>query len=365
MNKRLFSLDVLRGFDMLLLLYGSVIAWALKGVSWWPEWMLTQFSHPWGVYTLFDVIQPLFAFICGAGIPLALTRRMQGDRAGWPYWRHALWRFVELNFLGAVCSGLLRLNLNDAPWFGNTLQLLGFGYLFAAFCYAYVPRRLWLALCAVLLAAWGVALAIGGDLTPDGNLAAKVERFMAALFVPGKTLKHVTYTSWATIPMFCALTLLGAYALGFLRDASRSEKRRVVLLLAAGAATAAAGVALHFVQPEIKHIYTPSYTLISAGICLALLGAFYWIFDVRGVRKGTWLCVLYGQFSLASYMFWGLFGKSMQHASEGMLGGVEKLLLPESYHSFVTTCGTLFLSTSLLWLWRTARSRTRGGLARE
>lgn len=355
---RIFSIDVLRGFDMLLLLYGSVIAWSLKDVSWWPQWMLTQFSHPWGVFTLFDVIQPLFAFICGAGVPLALSRRMQDGRAGWAYWRHVLWRFVELNFLGAVCSGLLRFDRAGAPWFGNTLQLLAFGYLFAALCYAYVPRRLWLAIGAALLAGWGVALSLGGDFTPDGNLSAKVERFMTALLVPGKTLEHVTYTSWATIPMFAALTLLGAYALGFLRDASRSEGRRTALLLSAGAAVSAAGVVLHFVQPQIKHIYTPSYTLITAGICLALLGAFYWIFDVRGVRKGTWLMVLYGRASLASYMFWGLFGGAMKQASQNMLGGIEKLLLPASYHTFVTTCGTLFLSTSLLWLWSVARRRS-------
>jgi len=350
-KNRLFSLDMLRGFDMLILLYGSTLAYSLVGVSWWPKAVLTQFSHPWGVYTLFDIVQPLFAFVCGAAVPLALARRLENGHAGWMFWRHVAGRFGLLYLAGAICSGLLTLDLDNLPFFGNTLQLLGFGYIFAAVCYAYLPRKWWPAVSLTLLVAWGLALHWGGDLTPDGNLSAKIERFMSAIFVPGKTLDNVTYTTWGTIPMFAALTLLGAYALGWLRNEAVSAIRRANVLLAAGAGLLVVGVTVHFVQPEIKHIYTPAYTLISAGISVILLGVFYWIFDILAIRRGTWLFLLYGQSALASYMLWGLFGKYIQQASAGILLHFNALLVPTVYHPFVNMCGSLFLSTSLLWLW--------------
>lgn len=351
MKARLFSLDALRGFDMLLLLYGSTIAWSMADIPWMPQWILTQFSHPWGVYTLFDIIQPLFAVVCGAAVPLALGKRMTAGRAGRVYWRHVLGRFALLLFLGAVCSGLLTLDPAKAPYFGNTLQLLGFGYLSAAFCFAYLPRRTWLLVSLGLVVAWGLALRFGGDLTPEGNVAVRIERVMNGLFVPARRTAPVKNVSWGTIPMFVALTVLGAYVLCWLRDETRSAVRRANGLLLSGSVLVAVGIGIHFVQPEIKQIYTPAYTLISAGVSLVLLGGFSWIFDICAVRRGTWLLILYGRSALASYMLWGLFGKYLQTASAGLLGGCTARFVAAPYVPLVNMCGTLVLSTSLLWLW--------------
>ena len=350
-GNRLYSLDALRGFDMLLLLYGSTLAWSLSEVPWWPRWILTQFSHPWGVYTLFDVVQPLFAVVCGAAVPLALARRLENGRAGREYWRQVWGRFLLLLLLGAICSGLLTLDLQKAPYFGNTLQLLGFGYLFAATCYAYIPRRLWLMVAAALVILWGVALQCGGDMTPDGNLSAKIERLMTTGIVPGRKPGAITYTSWGTIPMFAALTILGAYMLGWMRNEALTAVRRANGVLVAGGGLIAVGVAVHFVQPEIKHIYTPAYTLVSAGVSLVLLGGFSWLFDILAVRRGTWLLTLYGRNALSAYMLWGLFGKHIQSAAAEILHGFEVFFVAEAYRPFVTMSGALFLSTALLWLW--------------
>ena len=37
---------------------------------------MAQFRHPWGGFALWDIIMPLFIFMCGAAIPFALTRRL-------------------------------------------------------------------------------------------------------------------------------------------------------------------------------------------------------------------------------------------------------------------------------------------------
>ena len=366
-SKRLFSLDVLRGFCMLLLLYGSAVAWAMVGapghadtpVPWWPRWITTQFSHPWGVYTLFDIVQPLFAVVCGASVPLALDKRLENGCARGVYWRHVLGRFLLLFVTGAVLFGFLTLDVARAPYFGNTLQLLACGYLFTAVCRAWVPRRFWPAVAALLVLAWGLVLGFGGDFSKNGNVAAAIERYMTALLVPGKTLKEVETTYWATVPMFCALTLAGAYAMGFLRDTSRSLVRRANTILAVGAALTVAGLALHPVQPIIKHIYSASYTVFSCGLDFLLWGAFIWIYDIWSVRRGTWLLSLYGRASLASYVQWCLFGTFYLAASWHHLGPLATRFLPVEYHEIVKMCGALVLSTGVLWLW----SRRRGGTA--
>jgi len=343
---------------MLILLYGSVLAWSMAKVPWWPKCVLTQFSHPWGTYTLFDVIQPLFAVVCGAAVPLALARRLNGGRADGAYWKHVLGRFVQLYFLGACFCGLQKLDLTSLLFFGNTLQLLGFGYLFAAACYAWVPRKSWPWIIAVLLAAWGVALHWGGGLTPESNLGIRIERGIASVFLSADAVAATKRVTWAIVPMFCALTLLGAYVIGFVCDVSVSAIRRANGLLFVGLTLLALGIGVRFVQPEIKQLYTPAYTLISAGISLVLFGIFFWLFDIWNVRRGTWLFLLYGRAALASYVLWSFFARYYMGAASGILEHVNRAFVPAEVWPLVDACGALFLSTSVLWLWCHRKGKT-------
>ena len=75
---RLVSLDLLRGLDMFLLTVIGPLVWALDGAFGLPDAVLFQFTHPWEGFTLWDIIMPLFLFMCGAAIPLSLERRIVG-----------------------------------------------------------------------------------------------------------------------------------------------------------------------------------------------------------------------------------------------------------------------------------------------
>ena len=66
----------------------------------------------------------------------------------------------------------------------------------------------------------------------------------------------------------------------------------------------AAGLLLHFlgINPLVKRIWTPSWTLFSGGICFLLTAGFYWVADVRGWQAwGLPLAVL-GMNSIAAYI---------------------------------------------------------------
>ena len=89
----------------------------------------------------------------------------------------------------------------------------------------------------------------------------------------------------STMPA-CATGLLGIFAGLFLRNKSVPDTKKVVWLIGAGAASAALGWLWSLEMPVIKKIWTSSYVLVAGGYSAMLLGAFYWIVDVK--KKTAW-----------------------------------------------------------------------------
>ena len=69
-KERLYSLDMLRGLDMLLLVVIGPIVRAADSAWHFSPAFMGQFRHGWECFTLWDIIMPLFIFMCGAAIPL-------------------------------------------------------------------------------------------------------------------------------------------------------------------------------------------------------------------------------------------------------------------------------------------------------
>jgi len=66
----------------------------------------------------------------------------------------------------------------------------------------------------------------------------------------------------------------------------------------------AAGLLLHFtgINPIVKRIWTPAWTLWSGGVCFAFLAVFSWVIDVKGYRKVAFPLVVVGMNSIAAYL---------------------------------------------------------------
>ena len=106
-SDRLYSLDLLRGLDMVFLTVVGPLVWAIDSGWGLPQGVLYQFTHPWEGFTAWDIIMPLFLFMCGAAIPLSLERRLAGNggRPDGAYWRHVFGRVALLWVLGMVVEG--------------------------------------------------------------------------------------------------------------------------------------------------------------------------------------------------------------------------------------------------------------------
>ena len=221
MKNRLYSLDILRGADIFFLTVLSAIFYAIDKVWTLPEGFMAQLDHPaWTGFSVLDMVMPLFIFMCGAALPLALPKRLEADgRAGWSYWWHVLARVAMLWVFGMIAQGeLLSFDLHRISFFNNTLQTIACGYIAVAF--VILIRRKWIqVLIPLLLAAlYTVFLHTCGDLTPTGNAAVVYEVKFLSLFYPDATwhpVKQIAdwhYTWWTTVPMFAFMGLAGYHA---------------------------------------------------------------------------------------------------------------------------------------------------------
>ena len=83
-NKRLVSLDALRGFDMFWIIGGAGFLVALIEVLGFPEsWveaLAMQFTHvEWEGFHFYDLLFPLFVFVSGVTVPYSvLSRKAKG-----------------------------------------------------------------------------------------------------------------------------------------------------------------------------------------------------------------------------------------------------------------------------------------------
>lgn len=332
---RLFSLDMLRGLDMLLL---TVVGPLVHGLdkSWkLPPAVMGQFRHGWECFTLWDIIMPLFIFMCGAAIPLALPKRLVDGKAGWAYWRHVLGRVALLWFCGMLVQGNfcsldpLKINI-----FSNTLQSIAVGYLATAAVMLVPCRWTRISITASLAVVYGLLIHFCGDYTPQGNFTVGFDRLLFSWFLPANNQvfaylsdpNATTIYTWV-LPsmMFAFMTLCGFHATEILKS-GLGEWQKAGALAVYGGAMEAAGWILSIWVPVIKPIYTVSFTLQAMGWCVLALAFLYAVTDIWRLRRGTWLVILFGQFALTAYLVTHQpFAPALQALAKTLVQGMPRL----------------------------------------
>ena len=309
-KERLFSLDLLRGLDMMLLVAVGPLVRAADKAWGLPPSVMGQFRHGWECFTLWDIIMPLFIFMCGAAVPFALGRRMENGKAGKEFWTHVLARVAMLWTLGMLVQGrLLSFDWHQMSPYSNTLQSIAAGYFAAACVMAVGSKAVRIAAPAVLALVYSAMLAFGGDYTKFGNFAFKVDNAILSAVLPADNpfvAKPSHYTWFATSLMFAAMTLAGCHAADILRGGG--EKRSKALkLFAYGAALEAFGWAVSPWIPVIKPIFTLSFTAQAMGWCAISLAVLYVLADILMLRRGLGIVILFGQCALTAYLAGGFF----------------------------------------------------------
>lgn len=348
--QRLESLDVLRGFDLFLLVGLEAVMHHLSSAVNTPGFhsFMWCFSHvDWEGFSTWDMIMPLFMFMSGITIPFALSRYKDAKDKSLIY-RRILKRVVLLWIFGMMCQGnLLGLNPERIYFYSNTLQAIAMGYLISSLLYLHTSIRTQIIIAvALLLSFWGAMEFItingygGGNYTPDGNLAEWIDREVLGRFrdgasvVNGETVFPDWYRyTWILSSLNFGVTVLtGTFAGYILKEKKLVQRKKLAYLLIIGSSMVAVGQIWGIWHPIIKKIWTGSMTLVSSGYCFLLMGLFYYIVDYKGWKKHTEWLKVYGMNSIVAYMLamcinFSCIGHSLFHGLEQYLGEYYQVLL--------------------------------------
>ena len=309
--KRLVSLDTLRGFDMFWIMGGEEIFHVLaKTTGWtWAVFMADQFTHPnWNGFRPYDLIFPLFLFMAGVSTPFAVGSRLEKGADKAAIARKIITRGLVLVLLGVTYNnGLFTKPIHDIR-FPSVLARIGLAGMFAQLIYIYTkPRTQYAGFVFILLGYWAAMMLIpvpgcgAGILTMECNLASYIDRQV----VPGHLYKtiHDPEGLFSTLPAICN-ALLGIFAGTLLRTdgPTRSQQQKAVRLVNIGLGFVLLGWLWNIVFPVNKNLWTSSFVLVTGGLSLMLLGVFYWIIDVKGIKGWTFFFTVIGMNSILIYL---------------------------------------------------------------
>jgi heparan-alpha-glucosaminide N-acetyltransferase len=355
---RNIAVDAYRGFVMLLMM-AEVLRLARVAAAYPNNWLINVLAYhqshvDWAGASLHDLIQPSFSLLVGVALPYSFARRVATDGFGKAF-GHALWRSLILIALGIFLRSVGREQTNFT--FEDTLTQIGLGYPFLFLLAPRSTRTLWVALAAILGGYW-LAWALypvagpGYDFAAVGVPADWPHHYsgLAAHWNKNANLGHAFDTWFLNLfprqSPFIAnrggyLTLnfiptLGTMILGLIAGRQmRAVSPGVPLrwLLVTGAALIAAGIVLHVtgINPVVKRIWTPSWTLFSGGLCYLLLAGFSWVIDMKGYRRWAFPLIVIGLNSIAAYV--------IAHVWEQFIAGAFKTHLGQ--HVFATLGGGL------------------------
>jgi predicted acyltransferase len=305
---RIRSIDIFRGLTMLVMIFVNELA-GVTGLPWWTYHMAPGKNG----MTYVDVVFPLFLFIVGLSIPLAIAKRLELGDSMPLLWGHILVRSLGLVVIGIVLSNadgvdpgatgmppgvwpliallgaiLFWLNYPAGTWYRilkyaalallivmlavfrrktpigaawldfsywEILGLIGRAYLAA--CILYVPfrKKLWApAFWLVILTAWNIGTRLGMP-TP-----ARLFPYWLWPFDSGELPSIVMAGIVASQIIVRGKAI---WALGY-----------AAILFAAGAAFSFLGIS--------KNAATPTWCLYCSGIGVVLFLIIYWLADVRG-----------------------------------------------------------------------------------
>jgi len=345
---RLTSLDVFRGVTMLFM--ASEILHIPSVARKFPDSGLARFladmldHRAWVGCVPWDLIQPAFMFMVGVSLPYSIASRLAKGQSFPRMLSHSVLRALILIALGIFLRSQSRAQTYFT--FEDVLTQIGLGYVFL-FLLGWTRVRTQLAAAVLILVGYWAAFALyplpppGFDTTTVGvradwphhvtgfaahwdkntNLAARADQWFLNLFPRQRPFVYTGggYLTLNFIPSLATM-IFGLLAGGVLRSARAApEKLKVLVTWAVGGIVLGLVVHLLGLCPIVKRIWTPSWTLFSAGWVTLFLAGYYYVIDVRhadpdsslgsgsrrsALREGGWTYpfVVVGANSIAMYV---------------------------------------------------------------
>lgn len=350
-DRRLYSIDALRGCDMLLITgLGGLISGicALSPDSAVMSFFSEQMHHAaWDGFTIHDTIFPLFLFIAGITFPFSLDSQMNRGMTRSRIYIKTIKRAIILFLLGLVYNGIFQ---GGDIRFCSVLGRIGIAWAIAAILYMNL-RTLSLALLsvAILIGYWLMMWLIPDSPTPftfEDNLVGVIDRAI----LPGR-LCYGTFDPEGLLSTLPAVVtaLLGMFTGKFIRlpEEKISGNRKVLWMFIAAAVLTGIALLWNNIFPVNKKLWTSSFVCAAGAYSLFFFALFYYIIDVRGAKKWTFPFRVIGMNSITIYLasaiipFWEI--------TKFFLGGVVSTVEGTPWEEIIMCSGLLAVEWLFLY----------------
>ncbi|HET9616353.1 MAG TPA: DUF5009 domain-containing protein [Pseudolabrys sp.] len=361
-TQRLVSLDALRGFNFIWILGadGAVIAFAdmmrARGgaLATAGNVLRAQMTHPyWEGLRFYDLIFPLFIFITGVAITLALPKQVAREGKAKAHLRVAK-RALLLYVLGIIYYGGLSGDFDHIRYVG-VLQRIAICYLVASILFLNLDwRGLAAATAALIVGYWALMTFVpvpgigAGSFAPNANLA----NWLDTQFLPGRMWDKTRDPEGllSTLPAI-ATCLIGVMSGLVLVRLDLGASRKSAWLIGGGIVMTAAGYVWALQMPLIKSIWSPSFVLATGGLSAILLGVFHQVIDVWGYKRWTPVFVWIGANAITLYLLNALMGFDVpaRRIAGGEFGATLDALLLPGIGALLVNLVALGLVIALAW----------------
>jgi predicted acyltransferase len=296
-NKRLLSLDVLRGLTIILMV-------VVNDPGSWNHVFAPLLHAEWNGITPTDYIFPTFLFMVGVSIVLSMDKQRTLGKSRSDLTKKVLWRAFKIYAVGIFLWLWPSFNFEGIRWVG-VLPRIAFVYLACALLFLFTTKKTqWYFGLCVLVGYWIVMAYIPlpnigmPDLSvPEKNWA----HFIDNLLLPGRLWKD----TWdpegilSTLPAIVS-GLIGMWA-GYILLQKKELKDRLNLLFFYGFFLLFLGDLMQWFFPFNKNLWSSSFTLLMGGIGMLALASFSYFFDVKKSRFQFEFAQVFGVNSITAY----------------------------------------------------------------
>lgn len=380
--QRVTSVDAYRGLVMVLMMAEVLefahVSKALPQSAFWAFLHHHQDHVPWVGCSLHDLIQPSFSFLVGVALPYSIASRSARSQSHTALWLHTLRRSLILILLGIFLRSMSRNQTNFT--FEDTLTQIGLGYPFLFALGFRSVRSSWIALGGILVGYWllfafyplpgpnfdwsqaGVAAdwehhlnGFAAHWNKNTNAAWAFDRWFLNLF-PREKVFLFNGGGYATLSF---IPTLGTMILGLIAGKWLRPQQEPSLLLRNFLLTALAlfSTALLLdwigINPIVKRIWTPAWTLFSGGWCFFFLATFYYLADVKKIKGVFFPLVVVGMNSIAAYVFAHTIVEFIDDSFRINISQTYDMLLGAPYKTLIS--GTVILAVEwwiLYWMYK-------------
>jgi predicted acyltransferase len=303
---RFITLDIFRGMTICFMIIVNAPG---SGAEQWAP-----LDHAaWFGFTPTDLVFPSFLFAVGNALSFS-KNKFESNSA---FLRKIGKRTLIIFLLGYLMYWFPFFHREAGSWvfnpLGNTrimgvLQRIALCYFFGSLIVHYCSKRAAIIISIFLLLGYWVFLLLlgepGKELTMLGNAGTRLDILImgnAHLYHDkGGPIAFDPEGLLSTLPAI--VNVIGGYLAGAYIQRKGRNYESVAKLLIAGVCLI--GIALFWAQffPLAKKLWTSTFTLLTIGIDLVIIGVLIYAIEIKNIKRGTNFFLVFGRNSLAIYL---------------------------------------------------------------